>query len=222
MNRKDPVKLFNSVGPNPRFVRMFLAEKGISLPTIEIDLMAGENRKDAYREKNPFGQLPALELDDGRVISETTVICEYIEERKPDPVLIGKTPEERAETRMWTRRAVLNVIEPMSNGFRYKDGLPMFKDRMRVLPEAADGLKALAQDGLALFDQCLAGKPWIAGNRFTLADIALYSLLDFFAMVGQPVNPELKNVSAWFQRVAARPSADASIHPNAKAAKMRA
>jgi glutathione S-transferase len=201
---------------------MFLAEKGLTLPTIEVDLMAGENRRGAYREKNPFGQLPALELDDGRVISETTVICEYLEERKPDPALIGKTPEERAETRMWTRRAVLNVIEPMSNGFRYKEGLPMFKDRMRTIPQAADDLKALAQDGLALFDQSLAGKPFIVGSRFTLADVALYSLLDFFAFVGQPLDPALKNVSAWFERVGARPSADASIHPNARAGKMRA
>ena len=216
------MKLFNSVGPNPRLVRMFLAEKALQLPTIELDLMAGENRKDAYREKNPFGQLPALELDDGRVISETTVICEYLEERKPEPALIGKTPEERAETRMWTRRAVLNVIEPMSNGFRYKEGLPMFKDRMRTIPHAADDLKALAQDGLKLFEQCLAGKPFLAGTRFTLADIALYSLLDFFVMVGQPLNPELKHLGAWFERVGARPSAEASIHPNARAAKMRA
>src|SRR5262249_9425875 len=162
-----------------------------------------------------FGQLPALELDDGRVIAETTVICEYVEEKHPEPVLIGATPEARAETRMWTRRAVLNVIEPMSNGFRYKEGLPMFKDRMRTIPHAADDLKALAQDGLKLLDEGLAGKPFIAGSRFTLADVALYSLLDFFAGVGQPLDPELKNVGAWFQRVGARPSADASVHPKA-------
>jgi glutathione S-transferase len=216
------VKLYNSVGPNPRLVRMFLAEKGMQIPAVEVDIMAGENRKDAYRQKNPFGQLPALELDDGRVIGETTVICEYLEERQPAPALIGSTPEERAETRMWTRRAVLNVIEPMSNGFRWKEALPMFKDRMRTIPQAADDLKAIAQDGLRLFDQALAGRQWIAGARFTLADVALYSMLDFFAGVGQPLDPELKHLGAWFARVGARPSAEASIHPNAKAAKMRA
>ena len=216
------MKFYDSVGPNPRLVRMFLAEKGLTLPSVQVDIMAGENRGEAYRKKNPFGQLPALELDDGRVIGETVVICEYLEEKSPQPVLIGATPEERAETRMWTRRAVLHVIEPMSNGFRYKEALPMFKDRMRTIPQAADDLKALAQDGLKVFDQSLAGRTWIAGSRFTLADISLYAMLDFFSGVGQPLDPALANLGAWFRRVGARPSADASIHPNAKAAKMRA
>ena len=216
------MKLYDSFGPNPRLVRMYLAEKGIDLPRVTVDIMAAENRGEAYRKKNPFGQLPALELDDGRVIGETVVICEYLEEKHPSPPLIGTTAEERAETRMWTRRAVLHVIEPMSNGFRYKEALAMFKGRMRTIPHAADDLKAVAQDGLALFDQALAGRSWIAGSRFSLADIALYSMLDFFALVGQPLDPALANVGAWFQRVGARPSAEASIHPNAKAAKMRA
>ncbi|HXK25395.1 MAG TPA: glutathione S-transferase family protein [Myxococcota bacterium] len=216
------MKLYDSFGPNPRLVRMFLAEKNLTLPSVQVDIMAGENRGEAYRKKNPFGQLPALELDDGRVIGETVVICEYLEEKHPQPVLVGATPEERAETRMWTRRAVLHVIEPMSNAFRYKEALAMFKDRMRTIPQAADDLKALAQDGLELFDQSLAGRTWIAGSRFTLADIALYAMLDFFSGVGQPLDPALANLGAWFRRVGARPSADASVHPNAKAAKMRA
>ena len=216
------MKLYDSFGPNPRLVRMFMAEKGIDLPRVQLDIMAGENRGDAYRQRNPFGQLPALELDDGRVISETVVICEYLEEKNPSPPLVGTTAEERAETRMWTRRAVLNVIEPMSNAFRWKEALPMFKDRMRTIPQAADDLKAVAQDGLKLFDQALARNQWIAGSRLTLADIALYSMLDFFALAGQPLDPALANVGAWFRRVDARPSAEASLHPNAKAAKMRA
>jgi glutathione S-transferase len=122
---------------------------------------------------------------------------------------------------MWTRRAVLNVSEPMSNGFRWKEALAMFKDRMRTIPQAADDLKALAQDGLRLFDAQLAGRDFIVGSRFTLADIALYSMLDFFALVGQPLDPALTHLGAWFARVNARPSADASVHPNARAAKMR-
>jgi glutathione S-transferase len=216
------MKLYDSFGPNPRLVRMYLAEKSIDLPRVQVDIMGGENRADAYRKVNPFGQLPALELDDGRVIGETVVICEYLEEKNPSPPLIGTTAEERAETRMWTRRAVLNVIEPMSNAFRYKEALAMFQGRMRTIPQAADDLKALAQDGLALFDRALAGRAWIVGSRFTLADIALYSMLDFFALTGQPLDAEKKNLNAWFQRVGARPSAEASIHPGAKAAKMRA
>jgi glutathione S-transferase len=216
------VKLYDSVGPNPRLVRMFLAEKGITLPSEQVDIMAGANRRAPYLDCNPFGQMPSLELDDGRVISETTVICEYLEERHPKPVLIGSTPEERAITRMWTRRAVLNVIEPMSSGFRFAEGLAMFKDRMRTMPAAAADFKAIAQDGLAVFDSLIGRGPWLAGDRFTLADITLYALLDFFAVVGQPLDPEKKNVCAWFERVNARPSAEASLHPVAKGGGMRA
>ena len=103
------MKFYNSLGPNPRLVRMFMLEKGIEIPTEEIDIMAGENRKSPYLDKNPAGELPALELDDGRIISETIVICEYLEEENPEPPLIGATPAERAETRMWTRRIELSI-----------------------------------------------------------------------------------------------------------------
>lgn len=216
------MKLIHSVGPNPRLVRMFLAEKGLAIPTEEVDIMAGANRQPGYTDRNPFGQLPALELDDGRLIAETTVICEYLEEKHPTPVLIGATPEERAETRMWVRRALLNVIEPMAAGFRFAEGHNMFKDRMRTMPDAASDFKAVARDGLEKFDALLGNGPWIAGDRFTLADVELYTLLDFFSTVGQPLDPELKNLGAWFERVNARPSADASLHPAAKGGGMRA
>ncbi len=216
------MKLINSVGPNPRLVRMFLAEKGIELETEEVDLMAGANRQPAYTSRNPFGQLPALELDDGTLIAETTVICEYLEERNPTPVLSGDTPEQRAETRMWTRRTVLNVIEPMSAGFRFAEGLNMFKDRMRCMPDAAADFKAVAHDGLEKFDTLIGNGPWIIGDRFSLADITLYALMDFFGTVGQPLDREQKNVGAWFERVNGRPSADASLHPAAKGGGMRA
>ncbi len=216
------MKLYDSVGPNPRLVRMFLAEKGIEIEREQVDLMAGANRRTPYTDKNPFGQMPALELDDGSVIGETTVICEYLEELHPDPPLIGATPEQRAVTRMWTRRAVLFVIEPMSAGYRFAEGLAMFRDRMRTMPEAATDFKATAQDGLQLFDRLIGNGPWIAGNRFSLADIALYTMVDFFSGVGQPRDPELKNIGAWFERVGGRPSAEASLHEVAKRAKMRA
>ncbi len=216
------MKLIHSVGPNPRLVRMFLAEKGIELPTEEVDIMAGANRQSGYIDRNPFGQLPALELDDGTVIAETTAICEYLEEKHPTPVLIGATPEERAQTRMWQRRALLNVIEPAAAGFRFAEGLDMFKDRMRCMPAAAADFKQVAHDGLAKFDALIGNGPWIQGDRFSLVDIELYCLLDFFATVGQPLDPELKNVGAWFERVNGRPSADSSLHPVAKGGGMRA
>jgi glutathione S-transferase len=203
------MKLFTSIGPNPRTVRMFLLEKGLELPSVEVDLMGGENRRPPYNERNPAGQLPALELDDGRVLGETVVICEYLEELHPKPALIGTTPEERAETRMWQRRVELGITEHLYNGFRYAEGIELFRPRMRVLPEAADGLKAVVKDKLAWLDGLLAGKQFLAGNRFTLADIILFAALDFGRTVGQPFDTGLANLSAWFDRVAARPSAQA-------------
>lgn len=205
----DKVKLYTSIGPNPRVVRMFLAEKGVELPTVEVDLRGGENRREPYLQVNPAGQTPALERDDGAFLTEITAICEYLEERQPDPPLIGRTPEERAQTRMWTRRVDLKVCEPMANGFRYAEGLPLFQDRMRCLPEAAPGLKAIARDGEEWLEAQFEG-PWLAGERFTLADILLFSFLDFGAVVGQPLDPAFEKLTDWFGRVKARPSAAAS------------
>ena len=120
---------YDSMGPNPKVVRMFMAERGISgIPTETIDLRGGENRKDPFLARNPSGQCPALVLDNGAVISEITAICEYLDETGPAGMtLIGKTAEERAETRMWSRRIDLNILEPMANGFRYAEGLKMFE-----------------------------------------------------------------------------------------------
>ena len=204
------MKLHTSIGPNPRVVKMFMAEKGLEMPFVTVDLMAGENRQAPYNVTvNTAGQLPSLELDDGSTLSEITAICEYLDERQPDPPLIGTTPEERAATRMWARRADLKVCEPLTTGFRYAEGLRLFENRMRCLPEAAPGLKLLAQDGLEWFEAQFAG-PWIAGDRFTLADILLFAFLDFGGQVGQPLDTKYARLTDWFARVKARPSAAAS------------
>jgi glutathione S-transferase len=204
------MKLYKSIGPNPRVVRMFLAEKGVSLDEVQVDLPGGENRKPPYSVVvNPAGQTPALELDDGSCITEITAICEYLEERHPNPPLIGTTPEERAATRMWTRRVDLKVCEPMANGFRFAEGLQMFKDRTRCVPEAAPGLKAMAKDGEEWLEAQFKG-PWVAGDRFTLADILLFSFIEFGGVVGQPLDPAYGKLNDWFGRVKARPSAAAS------------
>src|SRR5689334_1268651 len=105
------MKFYNSLGPNPRCVRMFMAEKGISIPSTEVNLMAADNRKPPYTDRNPGGQMPALELDNGSTLAETVAICEYLEEKNPTPALVGTTAEERAETRMWQRRIELNITE---------------------------------------------------------------------------------------------------------------
>ncbi len=204
------MKFYNSIGPNPRIVKMFMAEKGIDIPRIEVDLMAGENRQAAHVARNPGGQTPALELDDGRFLAEVTAICEYLEERQPNPPLIGASAEERAMTRMWTRRVDLYIVEPMLTGFRAAEGFGLFKDRMRLLPQAADDLKLIAQEKLTWLDGLIAGRDFIAGSSLTLADILLYCTLDFAGTVGQPLNADNANISAWFARVNARPSAEAS------------
>lgn len=204
------MKLYNSIGPNPRVVRIFLAEKGVELPLETVDLMGGENRKAAYVAKNPSGQLPALELDDGTCLAEITAICEYLEEKHSEPALIGATPEERAVTRMWTRRIDLNIVENLANGFRYAEGLPLFKNRIHVIPQAADDLKAIAREKLAWLDGLCAGNEWICGNRFTLADVLLFAFLEFGASVGQPLDPKLAWLPGWFERVAKRPAVEAS------------
>ena len=203
------VKLYTSIGPNPRVVKMFLAEKGLDVERVEIDLRGGENRREPYLRVNPAGQTPALQMDDGACITEITAICEYLEEVQPQPVLIGATPAERAETRMWTRRVDIKICEPMTNGFRYGEGLPMFESRIRCLPEAAAGLKAVAQDGIAWLEANFRG-PWLCGDRFTLADILLFAFLDFGGMVGQPLDPKYAQVNGWLGRVRERPSAAAS------------
>ena len=201
------MKLHTGLGPNPRTVRMFLAEKGVTLPLVEVDLMGGENRRPPYTDKNPAGQLPCLELDDGTILAEVLPICEYIEEKHPQPPLIGTTPEERAVTRMWARRIDLNIVEPMANGFRFAEGLMLFKDRIHTIPQAADDLKAIAREKLAWLDGLMGANQFIVGSRFTLADIFLFAFLDFGRTVGQPLDPSLKWINGWFERVAARPSA---------------
>lgn len=204
------MKLYNSVGPNPKVVRMFVAERGIEIDQQDVDLMSGENRQAEYMGKiNPAGTLPALELDDGRVLAEITAICEYLDEKEGASPLIGTTAEERAETRMWARRIDLQILENLANGFRYSEGLPLFKDRIRTIPEAADDLKALAQERISWLDGQMAGKQFVCGDRFSLADILLYCFLEFGEQVGQPLNRDNKNIAAWYDRVKERPSAAA-------------
>ena len=204
------MKFYNSIGPNPKLVRMFAAEKGYSFPeTVEIDLMSGENRQDGYLAKNPAGQLPALELDDGRIVAETIALCEFIEDQQPEPALIGANAEDRVETRMWVRRIEWKINQPLADAFRNSAGLPLFKDRIRTNAESAEWLSAVAQDGFQWLDAQLAGRDTIVPGRFSLADVALFSFAEFGAQVGQPLDTSLGNVAKWYEATAARPSAGA-------------
>lgn len=205
------MQFYNSVGPNPRVVKLFMAEKGIEIPEVAVDLRGGENRRAPYNvDVNPAGQTPALQLDDGAMLCEVTAICEYLEERFPEPALIGRTAEERARTRMWTRRVDLKICEPLTNGFRFAEGLPLFEPRLRCLPEAALGLKATAQDGIKWVDGQIAGRAFIAGDTLSLADIMLFAFLDFGASVGQPIDPAATHISRWYDRMKSRASTAAN------------
>ncbi|MFP6781121.1 MAG: glutathione binding-like protein [Gammaproteobacteria bacterium] len=204
------MKIFNSLGPNPRGLRMMLLEKGVSIPMERIDLLAAENRSGEYAQRNPGAQLPSLETDSGMMISETIPVFEYIEDLHPEPAMIGSNPEEKGECRMWTRRIELKLTEHIYCAFRYGPGLEMYQQRQAVFPDMFEGLKGQVAVGLEWLDPLLADKQFLCGDRFTTADIVLFAALDF----GQGIQiPESlpSHVEAWFQRVNSRPSASASL-----------
>ena len=203
------MKLYNSIGPNPHVVRMFVQELGVELETVEVDLMAGENRQEDHLTRNPSGQMPTLELDSGDFISEITVICDYLDELQGYTDLMGKTSEARAETRMWTRRIDLQIVEPLTNGFRFSEGHDFFKDRLRLIPQAADDLKTLAQERITWLDGQIKDKEFICGDRFSLADIMFYCFLNFGTTVGQPLNEDNKNIVNLYNKIHSRQSASA-------------
>ena len=199
------MKLYSGMGPNPRVVVIAIAELGADVEIEEVDLMKGENRQDAHLARNPSGQLPTLQLDDGAYLAEVTAIVEYLDE-KSSGSLIGATAEERAETRMWVRRVDLNICENLGAGFRFAEGLALFKDRIHCIPHAADDFKAITQEKLVWLDGLMDGKEFICGDRFTLADILLFAFLEFGANIGQPLDAKCERLQAWYARVASRAS----------------
>jgi glutathione S-transferase len=205
------MKLYNSIGPNPHTVRMFAAEKGVSLTLQEVDVFGSEHRRAPYDQMNPMMQTPMIETDDGQAITEITAICEYIEELHPTPVLIGATPGERAETRMWCRRIDLNIVEGRSRAFRATGGRAFYIDKIKLLSEpAAEELKLLVEDRIVWLDKQLGAKPYICGDRYTLADIMFYCFMFFGAPEGGSNLPAgTPNLAAWFERIKARPAASA-------------
>ncbi|BBL35123.1 glutathione S-transferase GST-6.0 [Nitrosomonas stercoris] len=202
--------IYDAHSPAPRCLRMFLLEKQLQLPAITVDVMTGENRQSTYLAVNPTGQTPSLRLDDDSVLTEAVTIAEYLEELHPSPVLIGSTPEQRAQTRQWWRRVELNITEFIHNAFHYAEGLARFESRIPVVPEGADGLKRVAQDRLRWLDNMFGTGPYLCGQRFTAADIWLYVWLDFGQSVNQPFDHNLPNIGPWFERIAARASAKQS------------
>jgi glutathione S-transferase len=179
------------------------------MPRQTVDLRGGENRQPEHLKRNPIGEMPTLELDDGSHLSEITAICEYLEEKNPKPPMIGSTPEQRAECRMWTRRVDLNICEPLMNGYRFGEALKFFQNRIPCAPEASPGLKKIAATRLQWLNGQMAGREFLCGSRFTLADILLYCCIDFGGKFGQPLDAANTNIAAWLARVGERPSVKA-------------
>jgi glutathione S-transferase len=171
-------------------------------------LSIGEARSPAHLARNPLGQVPVLETDDGQHISEALAICEYLEELHSTPTLIGRNAEERAETRMWTRRVDLRICEPISYGFKFS---PVSFHPPGSSPPAdlhvAEAMKRLAGEGLAWFDRQLQDRAYLCGDRYSLADILLYCFVHHGAEVGQSLLSEHPALTRWFDRVGARPAA---------------
>ena len=181
--------------PNPRKMRVYLAEKGLQLPIKELDLRAGEQRTPEFRQKNPFAGVPILELDDGTVIAESLAIIEYLEEVYPEPPLLGPTPVQRALVRMWDRRCEIGVYLAASR---------MVLSKGDISAHARQTLLAR----LALVNEGLQGKEWLAGP-FSLADITLFIGLETAHHGEFTLDPAWDNVRHWYAAMKARPSASA-------------
>jgi len=205
--------LYDAARPNPRAVRIFLLEKEITLPMQDIDVDGGENRLPDFVARNPAGQVPVLELDDGSWLAESAAIFQYLEELYPQPPLIGATAEERAMTRMWQRRIERRITEPLYAAFHYGPAFEMYKSRMVVLPESVAGFKALMHDGLLWLNDLLSDTNTIVPGRFTVVDITLFAALDFGSSIGWSLPTELLHLNQWFETIAARPAVAASLHP---------
>jgi glutathione S-transferase len=203
------LRLFNSnFAPNPRRVRIFLAEKGVSIPRIEVDLAKLDHKSDAFAKLNPFQTIPLLELDDGTVLSESIAICRYIEELHPEPNLFGETPVERATIEMWQRRAEWHLLFPIAQVFRHSHPHMAAMEQPQV-KDWAEANRPRALRSLKIFDEALEGRDYLAGNRFTVADITGIVALDFLRPARLAISPELGNLTRWRERFAARPSASA-------------
>jgi glutathione S-transferase len=194
--------------PNPRRVRMFLAEKGIELEETPVDLMTREHKSPEYRAKNSLGQVPTLELDDGTAISETVAICRYFEEIHPEPPLFGRTPVEKALVDMWVRRIEFQLMTPVGNFWRHAH--PRTAALLTQHREFGESNRAAYAGAQRWLDRELAdGRPFIAGEAFTMADICALSTVDFAHWIGLDLEADVPHVTAWHARVRARPSAAA-------------
>jgi glutathione S-transferase len=193
--------------PNPRRVRIFLAEKGVELPETPLNLMAREHKSPDHRARNSLGQVPTLVLDDGTAISETVAICRYLDELHPEPPMFGETPLQRALTDMWIRRIEFVVMNPV--GMFWRHAHPRTAALLTQYKDFGESNREAYASGLRWLDRELAERPFIAGESYGMADICALTTVDFADWIGLPLPDEFANVKAWRARVSARPSASA-------------
>jgi glutathione S-transferase len=208
-NSGNAMKLYDSkTAPNPRRVRIFLAEKGITVPTEAVDIAGKQNRAPEYSAKNPLHGVPILELDDGTVIAETVAICRYFEETQPNPPLFGTDAKNKALVEMWQRRMELYVMNCITGAFRH--GNAFFADRITQVPAYAEQCLKEAPGMFDYLDGVLAKSKYIAGDRYSIADITALCTVDFARVLKLRVDPDKhKNLARWHAEVSARPSAQA-------------
>ena len=193
--------------PNPRRVRIFLAEKGIEVPTRQVDIGARESRQPAFLAKNPLGAVPVLELDDGTCIAESVAICRYFEETQPSPPLFGTDARDRALVEMWERRMEFELFRNVTGTFQNTH--EFFKGRIEQVPAFGERCRKAGRERLAWLDRELAERSFVAGERFTIADITALCAIDFGRIVDIRIAPEHKHLARWHEAVSARPSAKA-------------
>jgi glutathione S-transferase len=198
-----------ALAPNPRRVRIFLAEKGIDIFYEQVDIRTGQNREAWFIEKNPLGGLPVLEFDDGTYLAESVAICRYFEMTYPEPPLMGIDPRDCAFVEMWNRRMELEVFHPIARSLQHSH--PFFKDRVpKQFPEFGGSQRDHAIKRLEWLDSILAGRQFVAGDRYTIADITALVGLDIGAALGGFQIPDsVKHVKRWHEAVSSRPSAKA-------------
>ncbi len=202
------MKLYDlKAGTNTRRVRIFLAEKGVKLPTVEVDMMKGENKGPDYLSKNPMGTMPLLELDDGTKIAESVAICRYMQELHPDPPLFGATPTERALIEMWNRRMELELLRPITDNFLHSSAF--YKERHTQIADIAHHGRMHAQARMRWLNGELAMRPFIAGDRYTIADITAQCALILGKNTGTPIPDDAHHLARWFSDVSKRPTARA-------------
>ncbi|HEY1548085.1 MAG TPA: glutathione S-transferase family protein [Kofleriaceae bacterium] len=190
---------------NPRRVRIFLAEKGVAYDTIEVSIAKGANLTDEYRKKNPISLLPVLELSDGRILRESMAICRFIEEEHPTPNLFGADAWERAQIEQWNRHAELELLIPIALIFRNTHAF--WQSRIKQAPDYGEIMRDQTTARLDWFERELAGREYIAGNRFSVADITAVCAIDFARISKIRLDPETQpNLTAWHARVSVRPS----------------